>query len=1392
MKRFLTIATMMVASMTASMAATKALFLTGGQSNTDGRLYASTLPSYLQTANTKCLLSYHAAYSESRLGQFYPYFPTSEGTGQPGRWAYDAVTYYYIGQALGETFYVAKTSYGGTSIDPSVGNSGGTVNGAPFIDGYGSGYHWSADPTFLAATAIAGTNFVKDETTYTGQSMLLAWIANIDAAIDAITAAGDTPDIKAIIWHQGESDKTAYGGYYNNLKAMVAYVRNHLVTKTGESKYATLPFFCGTIPHASSLYNSTVEKAFFTLEDEDANFHTVDLRDLTMLSDTKHFDAPSAELFGKRLYNRMVDEGMVSGEKLDVAYADVDYSDFGTDEYVGTTTTWSFDSKSGSFYSGSQLVNSMYLHGGGSTQRKFEYVTGQTAQTLTYPDSYVQTATSYVRSNYGSKIEESSITDTWNASHSGGNCFGVNVLYPGTFTLKVAIESVDKSVKLFFNGKMVASATCETANAIQEITYTATKAGTYYIWCNGSYKLWGARYVPSVDRSGQRTVTTDADGYAPFGNLSGANLSLPAGLTAWAVAPSDESDSKVEMTQLLGIDKGQAALLQGTPSTEYVLPFAWTAQNYEGENGMTAVTVPVGSPDGTPVTIEETSGGDFINYLFADKTFTKADGTASLAAGKAYLSISNGAAHCANSTLTFDEPEAEAQTTPDHNFVTEKVVYEATTWNFEGCTLGNEQGIFEKNGMYYRNQPGLASRSFKSTNNKTQVSFADGTTLTPNTIAYLQNPPTGATVITSTSTAINENFCDYFAINALYPGKFSVLVKRYNNDNTPTGSIYINGASTGFTENGTDVVEWSVTTTTAATILFHPTNPIYIYAIRFVPTTDNTALRQATMNSEGYATFANIALVPLTLPEGLEAYALLPGDIDDDATKRVSATVIGTGEAVLLKGTANETYTLTIDNTQTSDVDADNLLAPVLAWHKPLANHTETGNAQYILNGNRFTQADGTTKVYRKEAILSVPAANLMAAYSTVKLSPATVSFDFVDAYSLFGSDEVVTQETTWLTGDMTTPTSAQNEPANVQQLNGLYGRGQAGSTGRSFYKGTGNGSATFSDGTAVSWTSHLYINNDYTGSWSLTASTHASNTTCGDYLAINAGVPGTFYVLFSSKDANSERTLDLYYEGTKAASATSSGNDDIKEIKYAVTAAGTLVLDCRKTCRVYALRFVPSEAGVYTRVQPIGWGSMSLPYPAVVPDGTCVYYVSGYADGTDREPGTLTLTKVDAGDVIPAKQGFLFNGVKGLYRFEKSMTPGSWTGNMLVGTADAALTGYDSSSATDPIYVLASIDSNTAGFKKFSGTSIARYKAYLQLGTAPTARAFRFVVEEETSDISETCSVRSDNPTDARVYNLHGQRVVLPTRSATTGDASTVGLKKGLYIINGKKTIVK
>lgn len=171
---------------------------------------------------------------------------------------------------------------------------------------------------------------------------------------------------------------------------------------------------------------------------------------------------------------------------------------------------------------------------------------------------------------------------------------------------------------------------------------------------------------------------------------------------------------------------------------------------------------------------------------------------------------------------------------------------------------------------------------------------------------------------------------------------------------------------------------------------------------------------------------------------------------------------------------------------------------------------------------------------------------------------------------------------------------------------------------------------------------------------------------------------------------------------------------------------------------------------------------------------------MSDYEDSEGT--GTLTLTTVPEGSTIPAFAGFLFNGVKGLYCLEKTDPAADWTSNKLVGTASAALTGYDSSTATDPIYVLASLDENTVGFKKFSGSSIDQYKAYLQFGTTTSARAFRFSFGDATAIQSLTIG-NGCKQLPATVYSLDGRQ--LPA------------LQKGLNIVrtgNGsiRKIIVK
>lgn len=283
------------------------VFLTAGQSNTAGRCMNENLPDYIKTLGSEnsgayqyCNWSYTngSTRKEESEGVFRKFWPEMESAGTPGRFAYDAIVYYWLEQALQKDFYVVKHAMGGTSIDPTCTST--------------NDYHWSADATWLAEHASCNTDG--------GTSMLKAFCDNIGASLDALTTDGKAYDIKAMIWHQGESDRSGTGpdNYHDNLQAVVQYVRDYLVTKTGDNKYATLDFICGTVPTNSKQYNKKVYDALFTLAQEDSHFHVIETSPGTFIGDQLHFDTNCAERLGIGMYNKMVDLGLVSGTIQDV------------------------------------------------------------------------------------------------------------------------------------------------------------------------------------------------------------------------------------------------------------------------------------------------------------------------------------------------------------------------------------------------------------------------------------------------------------------------------------------------------------------------------------------------------------------------------------------------------------------------------------------------------------------------------------------------------------------------------------------------------------------------------------------------------------------------------------------------------------------------------------------------------------------------------------------------------------------------------------------------------------------------------------------------------------------------------------------------------------------
>ena len=112
------------------------------------------------------------------------------------------------------------------------------------------------------------------------------------------------------MWHQGESDCRAPERYYDNIKQMVAYVRNYLVQKTGNAEYAHLPFICGTVPRSSRDFRQEIEDALYRLQREDPYFHVISLADARLQPDRLHFTAEPAEKFGRQVYEKLVELGL--------------------------------------------------------------------------------------------------------------------------------------------------------------------------------------------------------------------------------------------------------------------------------------------------------------------------------------------------------------------------------------------------------------------------------------------------------------------------------------------------------------------------------------------------------------------------------------------------------------------------------------------------------------------------------------------------------------------------------------------------------------------------------------------------------------------------------------------------------------------------------------------------------------------------------------------------------------------------------------------------------------------------------------------------------------------------------------------------------------------------
>lgn len=267
------------------------VFLTAGQSNTDGRVYGDEMPEWLRHGY-KYL--HYADVTSSSDGHFGPRtFKENRG-----RWSYCDVVNYLLDNSLHTDFYSVKAAYGGTSIDTLAGGPKRPV--------------WYADVEWLARNNAYRGDLDN------GKSLTKSLIEGFSECVDTtLNCLPQGYDVKAIMWHQGESDRNKGADYYKNFKDMICYMRNSVSQITGKAKDKSLPFIFGTVSHSSRQYNAEVEAAQRRVAEELPNIYVIDLSKAWLGRDGLHFGADWTERIGRMMYNMLVQIGIVKDNEED-------------------------------------------------------------------------------------------------------------------------------------------------------------------------------------------------------------------------------------------------------------------------------------------------------------------------------------------------------------------------------------------------------------------------------------------------------------------------------------------------------------------------------------------------------------------------------------------------------------------------------------------------------------------------------------------------------------------------------------------------------------------------------------------------------------------------------------------------------------------------------------------------------------------------------------------------------------------------------------------------------------------------------------------------------------------------------------------------------------------
>ena len=221
-------------------------------------------------------------------------------------------------------------------------------------------------------------------------------------------------------------------------------------------------------------------------------------------------------------------------------------------------------------------------------------------------------------------------------------------------------------------------------------------------------------------------------------------------------------------------------------------------------------------------------------------------------------------------------------------------------------------------------------------------------------------------------------------------------------------------------------------------------------------------------------------------------------------------------------------------------------------------------------------------------------------------------------------------------------------------------------------------------------------------------------------------------------------------------------------EGRYLVDSNGEPVFESNSPAVPTQLEVKMNAAAQLQNVATIA--TFSAPFNAVVPNGAKAWYVKQVDDNMAQ------LTAVPEGYAIPAEQGVLLTtnsatSVLVMEQADASTPMADLTGNLLQASAQ----GSHVIASDDNAYVLNTQQGQTAFYRAKVGSTLPRYKAYLQWKTTHQAVTMNFAgIQTAVGNV-----VNNETNAPIAVYGIDGRKC-----SSTQA--------KGVYIVNGKKRMLK